>query len=330
VPETQNVTASSETVATDNSPTDIGRHSESNTKRRTARKQDIMITDDSLSEASEYVTGQHASSRNLSRGNNGRRVTTTPSESQTAESDSIVTVPQHPSRIPNGKAGYVNIQISRKCHTELGQIQERTLLRTKGQVVDYLIETAQTESPIIPTASLGRLFATDVPVQLCGRSGSYKSLFLKSILPNIPHPCFITDIAGEYQNVKRLTVGDFYSFKWDKAEPDTRVRFVPTNNAQVAASELRTVFQFLNTEKMRKYQPNKIPSGILAKWVVLVEESHRLSRESSFLHFLYESRKFTRKIIAVASDPSLFGNVCELLRPPDMKDTKTFQPAKRV
>ena len=48
----------------------------------------------------------------------------------------------------------------------------------------------------------------------------------------------------------------------------------------------------------------------MSKWVVIVEEAHRLSREPAFQNFLAEGRKFTRKILVVASDPSLYGSIC--------------------
>ena len=237
------------------------------------------------------------------------------SESSLAPRHSAVT-DVRPLQVVKGPDGYVNIRISRKCLNELERIQEQSLLRTRGQVVDYLVQTAQTKSPVIPSATLDGLFADDVPIQLCGRSGEGKSRFLKQILPDIPHPAFLIDTVGEFPKVKKLSIGDLYSFKWYKANYSTRVRFVPTNNAQIATSELRTVFQFLNTEKMRQYQPNKNPSGVLSKWVFVVEESHRLSHETHFLNFLLEARKFTKKIICVASDPDLYGRVCRLLRPP--------------
>jgi len=227
----------------------------------------------------------------------------------------VVTSPQHNGP---GRAGFINIQISRKCHAELGQIQQRTLSRTKGQVVDFLVQTAQTQSPVIPVASLEQIFSDDRPLQLCGGSGEGKSTFVKQILSKIDSPVFLVDIANEYPQCKKLSVGDLYSFKWERADTSARHRFVPTNNAQIAASELRTVFSFLNTEKMRHYKPDKVPSGVLSKTLFIIEESHRLARETSFLNFLYESRKHTRKLVAVASDPQLFGRVCRLLRPPPL------------
>jgi len=236
-------------------------------------------------------------------------------EPRIAEASDVVTTPQH-TPLLNGRARYVNIQISRKCHAALGKIQQRTLSRTKGQVVDDLVQMAQTQSPMIPVASLDQIFADDRPVQLCGGSGEGKSFFLKQNLSRISSPTFIVDVAGEYEGIKKLTVGDLYSFKWERSDASSRYRFVPTNNAQIATSELRTVFAFLNTEKMRHYKPNKIPSGALSKWVICIEESHRVSRQTPFLDFLYESRKFTKKLVAIASDPQLFGRVCRLLRPP--------------
>src|SRR5438105_2155434 len=94
---------------------------------------------------------------------------------QIAETSDVVTTSQHtPLQNGRGRPGYVNIQISRKCHAELGRIQQRTLSRTKGQVVDFLVQTAQTQSPVIPVASLEQIFVDDRPVQLCGGSGEGK------------------------------------------------------------------------------------------------------------------------------------------------------------
>ena len=223
---------------------------------------------------------------------------------------------QSDSRDP--KRTYVNVRVSRYARNQLRQIQSQTAMRTASQVIDFLLETAVTKNPI-PTASLDDVFSDDRPVQLCGGSGTGKSLWLKRIIPSVDHPVFLIDLANEY-TLPRIGLESLFALKWVRTG-NTRVRFVPSPNVEVARVELRTLFSILNTVRHQGYRPGKTPSGRLATWVVIVDEGHRIATESEFLTFLNEARKHLHKLIISASDPALFGNIARTMKPPAIDET---------
>ena len=169
-------------------------------------------------------------------------------------------------------------------------------------------------------ASLKLMFHDDRPACISGPPGSGKSLFLARVLPDVPGPLFLVDLADEHIDLKRVSVGNFFEIKWARADANTRLKFVPSSNLDVRRGELRTVFSHLNMVKMDGHSPEKFPSGVLSGWTLIVEEAHRLARDAAFQNFLAEGRKFTRKIIVVASDPSLFGSICRLVKPPPLEE----------
>ncbi len=215
------------------------------------------------------------------------------------------------------KHSYVNVRVSRYARQEIAHIQSETAFRTAGQVIDHLIETAVTKSPI-PTASLENIFSDDRPVQLCGGSGTGKSLWLKQIIPAITSRLFLIDLANEY-TLPRIGLESLFALKWVRPG-NSRVRFVPSPNVEVARVELRTLFSILNTVRHQGYRPGRTPSGRLSTWCVIVEEGHRVSTESEFLTFLNEARKHLHKLIIVASDPELFGKIARTVKPPALQE----------
>lgn len=226
----------------------------------------------------------------------------------------------NPEEWPRLKSGpRVNIRVSRFNLAWLSRLEGETGLRSHNETLTYLIENSRKENLVLP-ASLKLIFADDRPVCLCGPSGSGKSLFLKSVLPSIPGPLFLVDLGDEHRGLKKLGVGDFFEVKWARSEADVRVKFVPSSNLDVSKGELRTILSHLNMVKMDAHSPERFPSGVLSKWVIIVEEAHRLSREPSFLNFLSEGRKFAKKILVVASDPSLYGSICRLVKPPPLEE----------
>src|SRR5207249_4467967 len=121
-----------------------------------------------------------------------------------------------------------------------------------------------------------------------GPSGSGKSLFLRSVLPSISGPLFLIDLADEHRGLKKVGVGEFFEIKWGRADAETRLKFVPSSNLDVSKGELRTLLSHLNMVKQDQHNPDKVPSGVLANWVVVIEEGHRLAREPAFQNFLAE------------------------------------------
>ncbi len=217
------------------------------------------------------------------------------------------------------KTSFANIRLSRYNLGWLSRIESETGLRSHNETITHVIENSRRENAVLP-ANLKLVFHDDRPICLSGPSGSGKSLWLRRVLPSITGPLFLVDLADEHLELKKVGVGDFFEIKWAKANAETRLKFVPSSNLDVSKGELRTIFSHLNMVKMDGHAPEKFPSGVLSSWIIIVEEAHRLVRDSAFQNFLAEGRKFTRKIIVVASDPSLFGSICRLLKPPPLEE----------
>ncbi len=224
-----------------------------------------------------------------------------------------------PTNWPSLKASFANIRLSRYNLAWLAKVESQTGLRSHNETVTYLIENARRENMALP-ASLRLIYCDDRPVCVSGPSGTGKSLFLKRILPKITGPIFLVDLADEHTGLKRVGVGEFFEIKWARADGETRLKFVPSSNMDVSRGELRTIFSHLNMLKTDGHSSEKFPSGVLSGWTVIIEEAHRLARERAFQNFMAEGRKFTRKIIVVASDPILYGSICTLLKPPSLEE----------
>jgi hypothetical protein len=212
------------------------------------------------------------------------------------------------------KGSQIMTRFSRWNRAWLLRFQQQGGFGSLNATLTWLIENSRREDLILP-ASLKLLFHDERPVCLAGPSGSGKSLTLKRFLPEIAGPLFLVDLANEHTGLKKIGVGEFFEIKWGRASPDSRLKFVPSANLDVSKGELRTIFSHLNMIKMESHSPEKFPSGILSTWTIIVEEAHRLVREPAFSNFLAEGRKFTKKIIVIASDPSLYGSICTLLKP---------------
>jgi len=204
--------------------------------------------------------------------------------------------------------------------------QQQGGFQSLNATLTWLIENSRREDMILP-ASVKLLFHDDRPVCISGPSGTGKSLFLKCVLPSIPGPLFLVDLADEHRGLKRIGVGDFFEIKWARGDSLTRMKFVPSSNLDVSRGELRTIFSHLNMLKMDGHKPDQLPSGALANWCLIVEESHRLVNDTAFRNFLAEGRKFVRKIVILASDPGPLANICRLLKPPSLE---TLLPEDKI
>jgi len=212
---------------------------------------------------------------------------------------------------------FSNIRLSWRDKARLELLRSKLGLETMTETVRVALENYETRSVTIPEATFERVFSDDSNIQIAGRPGAGKSSFVKTMLPKINQPTFIVDVAGEYQGIKKIGIGDLYALRWSAALASTQIRFVPATSLEIAKVELRTVFELLNQAKTRNYRPGKVPSGVLQSWIIICEEGHRFHRETQFRNFLAEGRKFVSKILVIASDPNLYGEVCRVLRPPE-------------
>lgn len=234
-----------------------------------------------------------------------------------------------PQQWPYLKSSSTNFDISNYNLAWLGRLESETGIKSHNSALTFLIENAKRESMILP-ASSKLIFTGDQPYCLCGPAGSGKSLWLKQHLADFPGPLFMVDLAHEYTGLHRIDIGGFFDLKWSRADALTRLKFDPNPNLDVSKGELHTIFGHLNMLKMEDHVANKIPSGALSRWTIIVEEAHRLRQDSAFTNFLAEARKFTRKILIIASSPVYYGGICQLVKPPPLEELLAAIPKAEV
>jgi hypothetical protein len=227
------------------------------------------------------------------------------------------------------KHGFTNFRISDYVLAWLSKLESETGIKSHNSALVYLIENAKRESMILP-ASNTLIFLGDQPYCLTGPSGSGKSLWLKQNLQEFPGPLFLIDLGHEYLGLHNVDIGGFFDLKWAKADALTRIKFNPNANLDVSKGELHTIFGHLNMLKMEGHDPRHFPSGALSRWTIVVEESHRLRQDSAFINFLSEARKFTRKILIVASSPGNYGSICQLVKPPPLEELLAKVPVPEL
>jgi hypothetical protein len=222
----------------------------------------------------------------------------------------------NPEKWPSLRSSYTSTRLRNLTIARLKQLENQTGTRSHDAAVTLLLESNPRENMILPgTARL--VWRGDSPVSVVGPSGSGKTTFVKEkILPTATGPVLIVDVAAEYDQVKRVSLSEVIGLKWAKADASTRLRFCPNPSPQISKVELDMIFGYLNTTKQEHFQPGTFPSGTLAGWSFILEESHRLRHIESAIDFILEGRKFTRKVVTVSSDAGQFASVCRLVKPP--------------
>src|SRR6266496_3383432 len=108
-----------------------------------------------------------------------------------------------PASWPELKKTFANVRLSRYNLASLSRIEGETGLRSHNETLTHLIENSRRENTVLP-ASLKLVFADDRPTALCGPSGRGKSLWLERVLPEIPGPLFLVDLADEHKGLRKL------------------------------------------------------------------------------------------------------------------------------
>ncbi len=240
---------------------------------------------------------------------------------------------QTSNRSEDPKRQYRNLRVSVYGHNQIEDIRAATSYRTKSAVVDYLLEIAKTRKPVPPTATNDLVFGSDTPDVLSAPSGGFKSLQLWLLLRNAHAPIFAVDPAAEQSNFKKIGLEALTSISWQSAGPETRLRFVPsTEGEEIAKVQLEILYRTLNMLRHQNFNPKRIPSGKLSRWIFCQDEAHQVSNLHVFQTFLAESRKFTKKLILAASDPTPFESTCRVLRPKAHQEfvKKVSRPGNRL
>jgi len=232
----------------------------------------------------------------------------------------LVELLKDPSNWARLKASQSTVRLSKYNLAFLSRLESETALRSHNECVSFLVETLIRTRDMALPATTELIFIDDRPTVLTGQSGSGKTLYTKTrLLPTIRAPVFVLDVVGEYTGIRKVSLSDLFSLKWEKASDSTRIRFVPNNNTLLADSETAMLFDRLNVVKKEGFEPNVVPSGQLSKWVIITEESHRLLRSSQFTDFLSESRKFCKKILVISNNTGPFREMARILLPPPLE-----------
>ncbi len=227
----------------------------------------------------------------------------------------------NPSNWPALKKRFVNVRLSGYNLGWMANYERESGLRSHNECLTHWVESIVRCQELALPASSQLVLADDRPDCLSGGSGTGKTLWItRVLLQALSMPTFILDMVGEYNGIKKIALPDLFTLDWARAPDSARYRFVPNNNSLLAEAELSMLFQRLNVVKTEGFTPGCYPSGSLSRWCLITEESHRLARNTGFMDFLSESRKFCRKIIVVSNNPAPFAQTCRVLIPPPLEE----------
>jgi len=147
-------------------------------------------------------------------------------------------------------------------------------------------------------ATRKRVMQDTVPIVLTGLPLAGKTYFIRHrIIPRVksPHCCLVVDTANEYDELPQVR----YDIDFDKPQ---KVRFVPSETPTVSTGEVKFLFDTLHMNR-----------GLLKNWVIVIEEAHRYIDIKQLMDFVYESRKFCRKVVVVTPSVKEFRGLKTLI-----------------
>lgn len=207
--------------------------------------------------------------------------------------------------IPTGYKPYTTVKLRKEALHALKDAKKRL------HYVDYsdlIITLAERSEALTPLATKPAILNTNAPIFLTGYSGIGKTTYTRKLVEELPPPILILDPHNDYAGVERITnpysIGDL-----DFAGENRKLRYVPSSDF-ARKDELRTIFEALLQHK-----------ADLGRWIIITDESHILTKVSSFRNFLIEGRKFTRKIITIITDTQAYAGIGIFMQPPPYTNT---------
>jgi len=141
----------------------------------------------------------------------------------------------------------------------------------------------------LPVAS-SRLMKGDRPALITGTTGAGKTRTIKTLLDGWAGPVFALDVKGvDFPDFETLDLGKVSSYPWASTEGAKKLRFTPTTELS-AQGESEAVLQLLALVMRSEGHP-------LRKWVIVLEEGQRFTKNLPFKEILSEGRVFCRKLL---------------------------------
>jgi len=216
-----------------------------------------------------------------------------------------------PEQLEALKDQYGNVRLSLYEKLRIERLRRRLGKQTSTETIRVLLDNYDDESTFIMPTLTDELLdePQGTPLVLCGRPGLGKSLTIQSLRTD---PLLLLDLANEHAEIqKKLSLQSLLVYnKWSKGG---RIRFVPSENRQLAALEVKTLIEFLNQTKY---------DGKYKGWKVCIEEGHRVHRLAAAISLILEGRKYFGRLLVVCADKTLFP-ACIPVKPKPLEELRT-------
>ncbi len=200
---------------------------------------------------------------------------------------------------------YTTIRVTKDARLKLQALKKELGFRNLSALFNYTI-LELTKEGLIPPAEYSVIFEKmgTKPIIVTGESGAGKTTTVRELLSKWNGPAFVLDVTNEYQDLRRVDLGEIFSLDW--ARGTRRIRFVSNSNVEASKGEASAIFGHLNYLKS---------AGALRNWTLIIEEGHRFSQDANLRALLIEGRKFARKVILVTTDWRIYEGIARVFKP---------------